>query len=240
MSRIGKRSKRALIVALSIVIAIVLAFLIYVSSYYKATCNVQDTSLVEVTRIKEGYFFDGPGTESAFVFYPGGKVEDIAYAELLSMVAEQGVDCFLVHMPFNLAFFGYNKASSVVNSYSYDNWYIGGHSLGGVFASYYAAENSVIFNGVVFLASYSSKDLNGTGLSALSIVGTEDAVLNREAYEKARGNFPQVFVEVELEGANHCQFGSYGFQKGDGEASISGFEQKEITARSIVSFVLEN
>ncbi len=33
------------------------------------------------------------------------------------------------------------------------------------------------------------------------------------------------FAVKVIEGGNHCQFGSYGFQKGDGTASISPQQQ---------------
>ena len=40
-----------------------------------------------------------------------------------------------------------------------------------------------------------------------------------------------------IEGGNHCQFGSYGFQKGDNEASISHEEQMYKTVETVVSFI---
>lgn len=50
----------------------------YLNQYYHAE-GVEDAleSDVEVTvtKTEDGYFFDGKGTESAMVFYPGAKVE---------------------------------------------------------------------------------------------------------------------------------------------------------------------
>ena len=40
-------------------------------------------------------------------------------------------------------------------------------------------------------------------------------------------------VEFIIEGGNHSNFGMYGFQKGDGKASITNIEQIEITANKI-------
>ena len=72
----------------------------------------------------------------------------------------------------------------------------------------------------------------------LSIYGSNDGVLNMKSYRK---NLPRLsdVRELIIEGGNHCQFGSYGFQKGDNEATISHEEQIYKTVESIVSFMLK-
>ena len=40
-----------------------------------------------------------------------------------------------------------------------------------------------------------------------------------------------------IEGGNHCQFGSYGFQKGDNEATVSHEQQIATTVGLIVDFI---
>lgn len=44
----------------------------------------------EVTFIREGIYVDGPGEDTAMVFYPGAKVEYTAYLPLMYRLAEQG------------------------------------------------------------------------------------------------------------------------------------------------------
>ena len=71
------------------------------------------------------------------VFYPGARVEASTYAPLMQETAASGIDCFLMKMPANLAIFGINRADVVrsdIAGYSYDHWYIAGHSLGGMMA----------------------------------------------------------------------------------------------------------
>lgn len=58
-------------------------------------------------------FLDGSGTEHALIFYPGAKVEYTAYVPMFYTLAQQGVDCFVVKMPGNLAAFGMNKAEEI-------------------------------------------------------------------------------------------------------------------------------
>jgi hypothetical protein len=42
---------------------------------------------------------------------------------------------------------------------------------------------------------------------------------------------------VEIEGANHAQFGWYGVQAGDGVATISRQEQQQIIFENSISFL---
>lgn len=217
------------------------AFLIYVNIYSRATAKaekyLEDSDVVNVKTVKTGYFFDGPGEESAFVFYPGGKVEHTAYAPLMHMLAEKGIDCFLVKMPFRLAVFGMNKAGKILENYDYESWYIGGHSLGGAMASAHASKNHNDFDGVILLGAYSTKILDYENMKVLSVYGSNDKVLNTENYRVYTSNLPTDLTEVVIDGGNHAGFGDYGKQKGDGNATISHEEQWNITVNAIVEFI---
>ena len=223
---------------LLIVLALLAAgFLIYVSVYYRADENAQRSLLsdgtVSVTETAYGWWFDGPSEDRALIFYPGAKVEEIAYAPLLHVLAEEGIDACLVKMPFRFAFFNPNAAQSVVEIHDYSQWYIGGHSLGGVFASKYAAEHPEAFAGVVLFASYPIQKLPNP-MTEILLVGSEDLVINREKLESSRQYAPSRYYEYTIEGGNHAQFGSYGRQSGDGTAEIPAEEQIQET----VSFVI--
>lgn len=50
-------------------------------------------------------------------------MEYTAYLPLMYGLAEQGMDCFLIKMPCNLAFLGQNKVGNVMGSYKYERWY---------------------------------------------------------------------------------------------------------------------
>ena len=104
-------------------------------------------------------------------------------------------------------------------------------------AAGYAAAHEKDFDGLILLAAYSTKDLTGTTLRALSVYGSEDGVMNRESYEKNGSNLPADTTEVLLDGGCHAQFGSYGPQDGDGIPTILGEEQVRQTAEAIAAFV---
>ena len=121
-----KRSKKIIAIVLALVIIGTGAFsYFYINDYYKAEdvmAYLQTDTAVTVNKTDFGYFFDGAGNEQALIFYPGAKVECEAYAPLLKTIAGKGIDCFLIDMPFRLAFFGINKAEQVMGQYSYQNW----------------------------------------------------------------------------------------------------------------------
>lgn len=216
---------------------------------------------VKVTEAEDFYLFDGPGAEDVIVFYQGAKVDEEAYAPLMSRIAETGTDCFLCRMPCNFALMGKDMAEEIREDYlegkleiegadpdnSYKNWYLAGHSLGGVAASMLAADDESLIDdsgndtgrkwrGVIFLASYPTDKMTQPDLA---IYGSEDHVLNIEKYKKAgeSGLWNEDFTEVMIEGGNHAQFGSYCEQKDDGAATITETRQQEQTAAIISEWI---
>lgn len=215
-------------------------FAAYVSDYYHVKDKAEamsQTQTVSIIATKSGYLYDGPGDTNAIIFYPGAKVEAIAYASLLKEIAEGGIDCYLVQMPFHLAFFGINQADEVIKDSSYTSYYLMGHSLGGAMAGIYASKHTSELNGLILLASYCTEDISNTSLSVLSLYGDEDGVLNIDSLKEYRKNLPSDYSEICIEGANHANFGNYGEQKGDHKALLSPKQQQLQVAEKILAFI---
>ena len=214
----------------------------YVNDYYHAeeyvNAYLQSSETVTVTKEDNIVFLDGAGTEHAMIFYPGAKVEYTAYVPLFYALAEQGIDCFLVKMPGNLAILGMGKAADIMEEYEYENWYLSGHSLGGAMAASYAADNGENLDGLVLLAAYSTAELP-EHLSVVSVYGSEDKVLNMESFEESRGYMPADYAELCIEGGNHAWFAYYGEQEGDGTASITREEQQKQTVDAILNIIID-
>lgn len=233
----GKRIVMNLFIAFAVLFAL---FFFYTENYYRADRTaimmLRSDGEVAVTSSENGCYFDGPGAEHLLIFYPGGKVQETAYAPLLRLLAEEGTDVFLVRMPFRLAVFGKDKAEEVMEETAdHTHVYLGGHSLGGAMAADYAAEHPGELDGLILLASYSTKTIPSE-LPVLSVYGSEDGVLDADRYEKNRANLADL-QELVIEGGNHAGFGSYGEQKGDGTASIDPGRQWEAAAQAILSFI---
>ena len=237
-NNIRQNRRRNVILILLLLICLLAAGCVwYVSDYYKCEENVQSyfqkNGSVKIEEIDNGLLLDGPGSEHAFVFYPGAKVEYTAYVPLLYQIAESGTDVFLLKMPCNLAFLGMKRADDIISSYEYAHWYLGGHSLGGAMAAAYAAEHLDRLDGLVLLAAYPTKSLQSEGFSVLSLYGSEDGVLQVEKVEQGRAYMPDDYTEIGIQGGNHAQFGKYGVQKKDGVAALSREEQQKEAVRMI-------
>ena len=230
-SKSRRRARLGLLLALPLLLAA--AFFGYVSIYYhadaRALAALESDGAVTVSRTDYGWRFDGPSESDALIFYPGGQVEARAYAPLLREIAAEGMDVCLVEMPFRLAVLAPNRADRVMAQEDYANWSIGGHSLGGAMAANYAASHGDRLRGLVLLAAYATRPLD-PGLQVLVVVGSEDGVVNRAKLEAGLRYLPTDARVVTIPGANHAQFGSYGPQRGDGEALISPEEQWARTA----------
>lgn len=182
--------------------------------------------------------FEPDGATTGLIFYPGGKVEHTAYIPLMQACAENGILCVIVEMPFNLAVFDVNAADGIQKEYpQIENWYIGGHSLGGSMAASYLEKNAEDYEGLILLGSYSTADLSDTDLDVLSVYGSEDKVMNREKYDENKSNLPTNFTEIVIDGGCHAYFGMYGAQDGDGKPSITNEEQIYRTAELIAELV---
>jgi len=218
----------------------VFAWLMYANDYYHAEPvarkAMQGSDVVEV-KDKGGYYkfstpvtssYRGPEHGNGIIFYPGGKVEETAYAPLLLELAEQGYEVYLVKMPAKLAIFGMNAAEDIIEEAAHiKEWTMMGHSLGGAMAASFSANHDVEVDQLVLLAAYSTEDLTDKEIEVFSFYGTKDKVLNMEKYEEYYGNLPEDVVEEVIEGGNHANYAHYGAQEGDGEATITREEQQE-------------
>lgn len=213
----------------------------YVNDFYHSEVSPAQYQggTVRVEEGKQGIVLDGEGEDTALIFYPGAKVEYTAYLPLLYELAEQGIDCFLVKMPCNLAFLGMDRADEIIKNSGYAHYYMAGHSLGGAMAAAYAAEHTDVLEGLILLAAYPTKTLDVDGFSVLSVYGSEDGVLNREKLEEGRALMPDSYTELCIEGGNHAQFGDYGVQDGDHAAAITKEEQWKQTVKAVMEMVKE-
>ena len=207
------------------------AFFWYVSDYYRAEdvalevmaqgsgITVQDN----LTILSSTY-----PTDTAIIFYPGAKVEAEEYLPLLDRVRQTGVNCILVHMPFNMAIFNADAAEEVISRFpEIQHWYVAGHSMGGAMASKFASDHPDQVDGLILMGAYIYGDYPDE--KTLTIYGS----LNQSVEDHI--DYTENIVEIE--GGNHAQFGNYGPQKGDPPAEISAEEQQAQTVAAIEAFL---
>lgn len=222
---------RRILVGELLILMVCVIWIFYVAAYYGAKPYSSDVMMVENA---DYIVFGNSAAKKGFIFYPGAKVEPYAYAPVLSQLAERGICCVVVKMPCNLAFLDQSAAERVMEELgTVEQWYIGGHSLGGAMAASYAAGHEELFQGVILLAAYPTAKIDT--LPVLSVYGSRDGVLNRKKYDEFI-LLATHLAEAVIEGGNHAGFGNYGEQKGDEEAGITREEQWEATVNMLSDF----
>ena len=235
--------KRLLIACIAVVSACGIGFYAYTSDYYHAGEDARSLtesleSLGSLQETDSSIAVGSSDAEVGVVFYPGAKVDPQAYVPLANELADRGYYCVIAKMPFNLAFFGIDSASYLMDSVSeVDEWWIAGHSLGGAMAAQFASTHSNELEGAFLLAAYAASDLSQTDLSVNLIYGSNDGVLNRDALQGNEVNLPSSSATEVIEGGNHAGFGDYGPQDGDGECSIGVEQQWDATASFMVDSI---
>lgn len=243
--RDGRNNKRFLWIVIPVAVFALLlcASLIYLENYYHADDDAIaafsiDRTVAERTLAGGETVFDPGGAKVGLIFYPGGKVEETAYAPLMRAISSKGVLCVLCRMPFRLAVLDTHAADDVREALpEIGHWYIGGHSLGGAVASIEVKVHPGAYEGMILLASFSNDDLSDESLRVLSVYGSEDRVLDRDKYEQAKEKLPDHVTERIISGGCHAGFGMYGAQNGDGTPAITNGEQILFTADLIADWI---
>jgi hypothetical protein len=177
---------------------------------------------------------------TGLIFYPGGHVDPRAYAPAAHKIADNGYLAVIVPMPLNLAVFGTGKAGDVMSAYpDIQNWVIAGHSLGGSMAANFADSHPGSLDGIILWASYPAKsdDLSDQDIDSLSIFGTRDGLSTINKIKASEPLLPPHTLWVVIDGGNHAQFGWYGSQPGDNQATISRQEQQEQIVQATLDFL---
>ena len=257
--KVVKRVNQFFLALLAVLVigAVVFAvgFKIYTGNYYKADIDTISQIEEQVGDSVEIYYDDDllvfvptkVDTKAVIVFYAGGKVEFQAYSGLMYELANRGYLCLLPRMPENLAFLRMNAAGDIKEQYAEwvkyvdgVDWYLAGHSLGGVAATQYLGEQADgEYKGIILCASYTQTDFSQRDIKLLSIYGSEDKVIKMESYEASKALWPENSQEYVIEGGIHSYFGNYGIQKGDGVPTVTNEQQIEIAADVISSFIEE-
>jgi len=179
----------------------------------------------------------GSRPTTAFIFYPGGRLDPRAYAALMREIAANGYLVVVPTMPINMAAFNPGIASTIVDAYpQIDHWVIGGHSVGGAMAAQYTGNHPDVIEGLVIWASYppNTTDLSGLDIPVVSIYGSREQRVTDASVGERKHLLPSDTRYVRIEGGDHHQFGSYEIDPADHLATISRASQHQrITAETL-------
>jgi hypothetical protein len=201
----------------------------------------KSSSTVEVAENKDLYSFTPTHSyQNVFIFYPGALVDPEAYVPLCRKIADNGCKALLIKMPWRLAQLGYKKPIELnLFADTTKQYILAGHSQGGKMAAQFVYENPALIGKLILIATTHPRDidLSKAVIPIMKIYGSEDGVADSEAVNKNKPRLPAATKYVLIKGANHAQFGYYGFQLGDNKAGITREEQQQITLNNILSFI---
>ena len=231
-----RRALKPIVLALvGLVLLAVTGFLAWASVLYDAEPDVYadviaDPAIVVeehaealVLRSTSDLLDTGSPAGTGLLFLPGAKVPAEAYASTLSSLVDEGVTVVIAKPILNLAFLDIRPLTAFTGlAPDVSDWYVGGHSLGGVKACVYADSPDVA--GLVLLGSYCANDLSSSDIRVLSVAGSEDGLSTPSKVADAADLLPADSTLIEIDGSNHAQFGAYGLQPGDGVANITDVE----------------
>ncbi|CAN5785338.1 alpha/beta hydrolase [soil metagenome] len=219
---------------------------------YRATVDARSAMLADDrVNVSEGetFFTFAPTsagrTDVGFLLFPGALVDPVAYAPMMHAIASNGYTALLVQMPMRGGFGGaeegamFARASAAISNSGVQRWVVGGHSRGGVVASDVARRAPSWLAGLVLIGTSHPRDFSLAHLKipTTRVFGTRDTVADLDKLEANRHNLPAATRMVRVDGGNHSQFGSYGFQPGDWPATISRQGQQRITLMAILDIL---
>ncbi|MFS0750843.1 alpha/beta hydrolase [Oceanobacillus sp. 1P07AA] len=220
-----------------------MTFYYWTQQTYEPSSKLKLVDVDEVTYFEDWLVFDSKGegqTKGGIIIYPGAKVEPEAYSYYGQELSKHGYFVAIPNVRLNLPILEIDKADEIIDKYpSVGNWFIGGHSLGGVAAANYAKNHSDVITGIFFLGSFPSEnsDFSNTSIPILSLFADKDGLTTLDKIDESANLLSENTVMKEISGGNHSQFGVYCEQKGDGEATISVVEQQNIVIESILDWV---
>ena len=247
-----------LVFACALVLLAVLAFVVYAGTPFLAEAapldRVRANTALQVTETADAVILAplAGGTGEGLVFLAGARVEPAAYAEKLSGLAEAGITVVIARPILGFAIMEWRPFTTFSSlAPGVDRWLVGGHSLGGVRACQYVADqpagsdrddadaSTTPIVGLVFFGSYCATDISTTDVPVLSIAGENDGLSTPDKIEAASDLLPTTTEFVQIPGANHASFGDYGVQPGDGTATADDADVRDAITSAVLELTLD-
>ena len=197
---------------------------------------------------------DGPATldfrpvsaqrSSGLIFFCGAGVSAHAYAPLLRPIAEAGYPVFVIKLPYRFAPLDSHKEAAIARAQSViaahpnvARWVLSGHSLGGALTARAVRSGAPPAVAAIVLIGTThprSDDLSALPIPVTKVYAVNDGVAPLDRVQATKHLLPANTSWVEIRGGNHSQFGHYGHQLLDGDATITRAEQQAITRAAIL------
>jgi len=236
-----KRKKSAIKVGISIVAVAIVGYVVWLL----IPQNAQAVPLANTKVLPTVMYTDKPQAivmtpalppTTAILFYPGARIDPAAYAYKLSAIVQQGAAVIIAKPLFHFALLDATSAATYKSLLpNVANWYVAGHSVGGVKACQMANDGD--FKGLILFGAYCSNDLSKAKIAALSVAGANDQLSTTQQIDKNKSLLPTTTVYRTIIGLNHAGFGNYGSQAGDGTLAINDDDARQQIAQAVTNFL---
>ena len=209
---------------------------------------LESNLIIKVTQTPQFIRFDNQfiTRDAGLLIQPGGDVDPRSYARIARKISALGYPVVIDTTPSVLVIAG--VLPSMIPAIKAANpdvqsWALAGHSLGGVLASRYIAQNPQDFTikGLALWGSFADPENPipyRTDLVVASIYGELDCLVPPQTAQSFAWALPFNATFQQIDGANHAQWGDYGEQAGDCAADITPTQQKIYGKRATVELVL--
>lgn len=179
--------------------------------------------------------------DNGLIVYQGAFADARAYLAPYSKLADSGIAVFIVRSPFAFALFNVSGANKIIaDNPQINNWYVAGHSLGGVAACEYAKTNTQKISGLILLGSFCNGDSKNINTRVLSVSTSKDGLSTPEKIQQSKDKLPKNTDFVIIDGGNHSQFADLEkLQPGDNEATITQDEATSKINDAIINFIIK-
>jgi len=241
-------SKRTAIYV-SVFSVLVLALMLLLAGWYA----VDGQPLPETERFLGGEEFTATqGADGSWIFRPttpgpagivimhGALIKPQSYAGTAAYFARLGYTVFLPHGGFwRLPINAVDAVASQVSDFGIDDWYLIGHSMGGLAALELLRLNSLEVRATALWGAGMPFDFTDIDAPLLFLWGDDDGILPADRFETVRANLPDDTRYFTIEGGNHRNFAMYSHQFFDNEGSLNWREQTGIANDVTATFFAE-
>jgi pimeloyl-ACP methyl ester carboxylesterase len=154
---------------------------------------------------------DTPNGRGLLIMH-GAVIKPMSYAKTAAFFARQGYTVYLPFGPGRMSIVAIDTAAARIPEFGLDDWYLIGHSMGGMASLSVARLLPDSFRAGALWATAMPEDFSDLSMPLLYLWGDKDGLLGPERFENARGRLPETTEYVTMNGANHRDFAMYSHQ----------------------------
>ena len=169
----------------------------------------------------------------------GALIKPQAYVATAAFFAREGYYVFIPAGDFRLSLPAAGRIADGLSSSSIAEWFVIGHSMGGMTALEVATQTSKPITGIAIWAGAMLEDFSEFPVPLLFLHGDRDGLLPKDRLAQTRALLPPTTRFRLIEGANHRNFAMYSHQFFDDQAQVDPEVQREMAQQWTLEFFRE-